>query len=565
MADVRFDVNAWATMNDDKHLDGCFGQLTDAKCCAKENILLQKCSHINSTKLRKLGKLKFTYYAGNLYPPESPPILTEYQSDLVLVNKHPNGVTSDYTTVITGYIKFPVAKKYRFKMFNDDGASLLIGGEIIKSNPGYTPEANATISLYKDFTTTEYEFLAYVKQGTGGQGINIKINSEDMGDTFVYIPPSWLSSDFTMDLYKARSDGIKKTCGTRNDWWTVDACMTLIKDSTEVLNDYSQKIINVCKGKTNAQIKSDTTLCNPFYNSNVENDAIKKSYCSVNENYLTDSKCNNILTIAEKQPLYDKYCITDKNYKINYTKCDDFYSATNSNSLNDLVLSDCTGVNTFNDNCKIMGAKDRYKAPITAAIDTYCKENIDTTGANMNTPNCTNYVSDNIGTYNDLLTSYCEKDLVNLEKDVCKKIYSSNLNDDIVQNSKNFVDKRDCLADNKFTTDATCTELSKKEENKKYFIESAANFCRENMGLQYCTDFYRDTVAELKTACTSAFSNKKENFDNYDNDNDGCYNNLYLFLLFLVIIIIACTFPSYSGLKSKNISNNTTYVENKKI
>jgi len=562
---IAYQANLWATMNDDKHLLGCYGKLTDAKCCEAENILLQKCSHINSTQLRRLGVLKFTYYPGTTYPPTNQSILTEYQSKLELVNKNPTGLKDNYTTVITGYINFPVAKKYRFKMYNDDEAELIIGDQSILKNGKYLDAANATISPYKNFAAIEYTFLAYVKENTGDQGINIKINTEDMGDTFIDIPPSWLSSDFSMDLSAARNEGIQKACGTSNTWWNIPACIDSIKNSTVVLGDFANKIINVCSIKTNEQIENDKILCNPYYNSNVDNDKIQKSYCSVNENYLTDSNCKNILTKEEKQPLFDKYCITDKNYKINYDKCNDFYKSNNSNNLDNIILSDCEGINAFNENCQIMKSKDNYNTPITNAIDKYCKDNIDTTAININTDNCTNYVSSNIDTYNDLLTSYCEKDLANLEKNVCTKIYNDNLNDPVIQKSKLYTDRLKCLQDNKFVTDENCKTLSQHSDNKKYFIESAANYCKNNMNDKYCTDFYKETVDELKKACIpeTFYNNTYDNII-YD-DTISSSNNLYLFLLFLVIIIITCIFSSYSVLKLKNTQNNTQNVGNKNI
>jgi len=178
------------------------------------------------------------------------------------------------------------------------------------------------------------------------------------------------------------------------------------------------------------------------------------------------------------------------------------------NDINKIFTTECTNLSNLNNSNRDIILNNKKEL---------CKANT----TNLNTDNCTKFMNDNITNYNNYITSQCENELNMLTDNICKYTYANNSTDPVIANSIKYKQINGCIVDNKFKNTPECITIA--NNNKSYFINPSAEYCRDNMDQQYCTDFYKDTVADMKKACNSNFINKKENFD-----NNCCYTNTQL-------------------------------------
>jgi len=259
--------------------------------------------------------------------------------------------------------------------------------------------------------------------------------------------------------------------------------------------------------------------------ADVKHANVRKAYCKDGLNAINDTRCIGILTAREKLNEFNAYCAPGGLYNpvSDYDKCSNYYNSTSHN-------------------------KDVYNN----AMKSYCANS-----SNVGNGNCVEHIKGNINTFNNFVVSYCEKDDGNLkDTPLCTYVYTNanTKNDPLISKSKKKIDIEQCKKDNKFITNTDCITIA--NNNKGDFVKPMIKYCKDNIFDDKCKKFYDDNFAQYKSECTDKFIGKKENFTNCNEEkiNDNNYN-MMLFLLFIIFIIVCnCVINNYTK-KNNNYDN----------
>jgi len=289
---------------------------------------------------------------------------------------------------------------------------------------------------------------------------------------------------------------------------------TLIEDKYKKkcygLSD-EDKLILKCSKKTNDEIFNDE-LCRNKYNINALSNNIKKSYCSINNNYINNDNCLTILDNKILNSLYDNYCIKDNNYNINsdFNKCNNFYNSTLSNINNkdnfDLSLYNyCNNdKNLFNNICSKIKLQT-YKDNIFNSKIKYCQNN-----DNINSDNCKSIVKNNIDKFDKNIVEFCElNDYLNIGNPTCESEYINiiNPNNKYIKNSK----LKYCKNSNRINNNI-CLEFAKDQQNINDFDNFIVSHCENGNTIiddKICNYIYNTTDPTINSNKVISLSKNK--------------------------------------------------------
>lgn len=561
---------------------------------------------------------------------------TTYTSSLSTLNTDvsafsKNTGTPTVTSVISGYISFPKTEVYYWSVNVDDHCMILFGPPTMPIDYVNTPATDSIVYNTPIGTTPKinrpmqaeagkmYRFVIMYHNSGGSGACDVKIREGSATAAAMYIPLSWISSDFTLDYSNAYVQAITSKCGTDDTIWsTTPGCAEIFNDNiANVLQarnvngrKYSDLVISQCSDVNGG---AAPVTCPAVYKFTSKDTSIVNSYCNDKNRFILDTECrdyaNKNPTVndwankqmnyctdnyanltsapciayydakANKASTYSKFCTDDNGSKMLKDK-----DSANGCLVNDtknldtnvaLIKSTCNSSNDtlFGGFCNDMAIDTRLNDSITAARLNSCTDAAIDSDL-IPKKSCIPYLSDpsRLNKVNTRIVSYCENGTNRYTNALCSQFYGSdgtllNTNpDSVIQKSIDYRIYNQCIAGNKFATDATCTNLVLNDLNS--YASQVTNYCNlpANIGSEFCKKTYSSLIDSTKTTCDSppsisTFRNKESyivgsnivetlnNMHDYDltdtlfnpcaSDNNDNYDMKTIFMIIIAFVVIS--------------------------
>lgn len=460
-----------------------------------------------------------------------------------------------------------------------------------------------------------YRFVIIFHNSGGPGTCTVKIKEGSQSAAEMSIPLSWISSDFTLDYADAYRSTISSKCGTSDSAWsTVSGCSDIFNDNIANIlqakningKKYADLVIAQCSSSNTGTIPA---TCSSVFNFNSKDSSIINAYCNDNNRFILDDNCRNYavqnpnindwankqmnyctssyanLTSApcvayytaknNKPDVYGKFCTDTNGSKMLASKTTATDCLTNDTKNFDtnvaLIKSTCNSSNTtlFGGFCNDMAPDTRFNDSITSARLNSCTDAAIDADLTTKT-SCVPYLADpsRISKVDTRVVSYCENGSNRYSNALCSQFYGTDgtpitkNSDAVIQKSIDYKLYNQCVANNKFATDTTCSNIVLGDINS--YASQVTNYCNNsaNIGSAFCKSAYKTLIDATKTTCTaptnvSSFMNKEsfvlskslvetlngmKDYDysdlhdvcNYIDDNEN--NNYDMKTIFMIII-----------------------------